>query len=167
MLLRTQNLLTFFLIGVLGYAVIGVWGMPIQANLFPKAIGILALVLLFWQLYMDMQPEDSKSKKEKDDSSAADFEFTEEEALAPAKRKTIEMFGWIFGFGLGLWLLGFHIAVPMMILLFLVRHGQSWTLTLSVTLVAGIVLWSVFDLLLHLPFPPGKLFDWLSGPPAI
>ncbi len=167
MLLRNQNLLTFFLIGVLAYAVSGVWGMPIQANLFPKAIGILALVLLFWQLYMDMQPEDSKSKKEKDDSSAADFEFTEEEALAPAKRKTIEMFGWIFGFGLGLWRLGFHIAVPMMILLFLVRHGQSWTLTLSVTLVAGIVLWSVFDLLLHLPFPPGKLFDWLSGPPAI
>jgi hypothetical protein len=167
MSLRTQNLLTYFLIGVFAYAVIGVWGMPLEANLFPKAIGILALVLLVWQLYMEMQPEGSKSKKKKEAGNVADFGFTEEEALAPAKRKTIEMFGWIFGFGLALWLLGFHIAVPLMILLFLVRHRQSWTLTLSVTLVAGIVLWSVFDFLLHLPFPPGKLFDWLSGPPAI
>jgi hypothetical protein len=81
-----------------------------------------------------------------------------------ARRRAINTFAWIFGF-LGLvWFLGFQIAVPLVVFLYLkVQSRERWVLSLVYTGVAWVFLWGVFDRFLHLPFPESAIFGWLES----
>jgi hypothetical protein len=156
--LHHRTLLTLSLIGVFGYVVIEAWDMPAQARLFPLTIGAIALALLALQLFREVLLEGAKGKE----ASGADMDFTEEEASAEGRRRTFETFGWIFGLALGLWLLGFYTAIPLMVFLYLLRHREKPVLVVALPLGTWAATWGVFDRLLHLPFPPGVLIEWLG-----
>jgi len=160
MSLNVDKYLIPFLILVFAYAVYEVWDMPIQARLFPWIIGFLGLGLVLWTFFRSLRTAVSGAEEKTD--SSADFGFTAEEASEKGRRSTWEIFGWIYAFILILWLVGFHIAIPLMVFLYLVRHHERWTVTVGLTVGSWVVLWSIFDRLLHLPFPPGAFFDWLG-----
>lgn len=156
--LRRRTLLTLFFVAVFGYAVVAAWDMPIQARLFPLSIGLLGLALLLLQLVRELRP----AAAAREEGSAADIDFTAEEDSAEGRAKTRELFGWIFGFVFALWLIGFLIAIPLMILLFLLRHRESALVTATLPLSVGLATWGLFDRLLNLPLPRGELFQWLG-----
>jgi hypothetical protein len=151
-------LFTVGLIVVFAYVVYSSQEMPLQAKMYPMTIGTIALMLLIWQLAREILPAKTEESRE----TGADMDFTEEESTPGGKKRTLELFGWVYGFGLALWLIGFFVAIPVMVFLYLLRQRESWVISLSFPTVAGLSTWLLFNNLLHLPFPPGVLFELLG-----
>ena len=155
---QPRSILTLVFIVIFTYAVYEVWDMPDQAKMYPWTIGLISLVLLVWQFVHEILP----SKKENSFETGVDMDFTEEEASREGKRRALELFGWMYGFAASLWLLGYFVAIPLMVFLYMVRHKESRVLTIAMPTAAGLATWMLFSHLLHLPFPPGLLLE-LSG----
>lgn len=155
---RPRTLLTLFLIAAFAYVVIASSDMPIQAKLYPWTIGLMALTLLTYQLVREILPSAQQESRE----TGGDFDFTEEEASSEGKRRAVELFGWLYGFAALLWLIGFYLAIPLMVFLYMLRHRETRTLTIALPLCTGTATWGIFGYFLHLPFPPGVLIE-LAG----
>lgn len=158
---QPRSLLTLFLMAFFVFIVAQSSDMPEKAKMYPWVVGLIALALLAVQLVREVLPARSGPARETRETGA-DVDFTEEEASAAGKRRTLELFGWIYGFAATLWLIGFYLAIPAMVFAYLLRHRESPVVTVAMPAVAGLATWGLFDRLLHLPFPPGVLFEWLG-----
>ena len=155
---QPRTILTLFFILLFGYVVYAAWDMPIQAKLYPWTVGIIALTLLAYQFVREIMPSDEGNSRE----TGVDIDFTDEEASKAGKRKALELFGWLYGFALLLWLLGFFVSVPLMVLAYMVRHKESMVMTISLPVGCGLTTWIIFGHFLHLPFPPGIVLEALG-----
>lgn len=153
---QPRTLLTLFFVILFGYVVVEAADMPIQAKLYPWVIGGIALVLLAWQLVREILP----ASETESDETGVDIAFTAEEASRDGRRRAMELFAWLYGFAALLWLIGFHLAIPLMVAAYLARSRESIVLTLTLAGVMGVATWVIFDHFLHLPFPPGVLIEW-------
>jgi putative tricarboxylic transport membrane protein len=138
-----------------GYAVIAATAWPLKAALFPLVIGIplfcLAAAEALWTLF-------GSASKEADE--ARDFQLTIGKGSA---RRTLVAAGWILAFFAAIVLLGFPIAIPLFVFLYLKLQGrESWVVSIVMTAAVWGVFYGLFDLLLHLPFPVGWLVAWLG-----
>ena len=129
---------------------------PWKAKLFPLVIGIplfcLATAELLWVIFGSAAA-----------AKASDFQLAADVPVELARRRTALAAGWIIGFFLLILLLGFPVAVPTFVFLYLklqAREGWLFCTIFTAALWAGF--YGLFDLLLHLPFPPGLLLDWLA-----
>jgi hypothetical protein len=130
---------------------------PWKAKLFPLVIGIplfcLAAAEALWTLF-GRQPERQ---------GASDFQLSTDQAPQVARRRTVIAAAWAIGFFLLIVLLGFQIAVPVMVFAYLKLQGkEGWIFTIVFTAAVSGLFYGLFDLLLHLPFPPGLLLEWLG-----
>jgi len=118
-----------------------------RAGLFPWAIGFPVLALAIVQLGMELT-----GKTRFSGIGAADIG-----ADIPAevvRRRTAIIIAWIFAFYLALWLLGFSLAIPVTMFLYLKVEGrEKWPITIILTLVAWGFFYGVFDYGLSVPFP--------------
>ncbi|NIO06810.1 MAG: hypothetical protein GTO40_02040 [Deltaproteobacteria bacterium] len=133
---------------------------PVEARTFPWVIGLPMTFLGLLQVAIDLGWVGARG------SGGAE---AEKEPLAQAtspksaQRRTISIFLWIYGF-LGLiWLVGFPLAVPLVVFCYLkIQSHEGWYISLGLTAMAWGFLWGVFDRFLHLPFPDGMMFQWLA-----
>jgi hypothetical protein len=153
---QPRSILTVCFIAVFSYVVISSSEMPLQAKLYPWTIGIIALVLLSYQLIREVLPP----AKTETDKTGVDIDFTEEESSQLGRRRALELFAWMYGFAGLLWLIGFYTAIPMMVFAYMLRHKETAVMTIALPLGAGVATWYIFGHLLHLPFPPGILLEW-------
>jgi hypothetical protein len=73
-----------------------------------------------------------------------------------ALRRTIATFGWLVGFALLIVGLGFSLAIPIFVLLYLkVSAREAWPRSLALAVVAWAIVHGLFVRLLNLPFPEG------------
>jgi Tripartite tricarboxylate transporter TctB family len=132
----------------------------LQARLYPWAIGIPMLILAIVQVVLDLKGVASKQTASE---APVDVQLAERTDPALARRRTINIFSWLVGYLLAVWLLGFSYCVPLIVFLYLkVQSRESWPLTIALTMVAWIFFYGLFDRLLHLPFPDGEIFVWLG-----
>lgn len=132
----------------------------LQARLYPWAIGIPMVILAIVQVIMDLK---GVKAKESADATPMDFQFTKEIDPATAKKRAIKMFAWLLGFFAAIWLLGFPIAIGLMVFTYLkFQGGESWVLSVTLTVIACVFFYGLFVKLLHLPFPEGWLITWLG-----
>ena len=132
----------------------------LQARLYPLAIGIPMLVLALVQLVLTLKGTDKKAAPS---DAPVDFQFGQAMDSALARRRTLNIFSWIFGFLAGIWLLGFSLAVPAMVFLYLkVQSREALMLSLGLTGAAWLLFWGLFERLLRLPFPEAQLFVWMA-----
>jgi hypothetical protein len=97
------------------------------------------------------------------DAAPVDFQFTQNIDPALAKKRTINIFSWILGFFVGIYLLGFAITIPLLVFTYLkFQSGEKWLLSIILTAGAWLVFYTLFVKLLVLPFPDGKIFTWLG-----
>jgi hypothetical protein len=139
---------------VSGYGVVVATAWPWKAALFPLVIGIplfcLAAAEAVWTL-LGSAPQGGEAK---------DFQLSIGKQTA---RRTAEAFAWIIGFFAAIVLLGFPIAVPLFMLLYLKLQGrEGWVLSIVMTVAVWGVFYGLFDRLLHLPFAAGWLLTWLG-----
>jgi hypothetical protein len=132
----------------------------LQARLYPWAIGIPMVILAIVQVILDLKGVQAKQSS---DATPVDFQFTKEIDPATAKKRAIIMFSWLAGFFFAIWLLGFPIAIALMMFTYLkFQGGESWVLSIALTVVAWLAFWGLFVKLLTLPFPEGVLITWLG-----
>ena len=90
-------------------------------------------------------------------------EDVEEIPPAETRRRTLAIGAWVVGFFLSIWLIGFvwsSLVATFLYLKFGAREG--WLVSVVLTAVAYLFFAGIFDMMLHLPFPPGDLFVWLG-----
>jgi hypothetical protein len=132
----------------------------LQARLYPWAIGIPMLILAIVQVILDLKGVQAKTQS---DATPVDFQFTKEVDPATAKKRAVIMFSWLAGFLLAIWLLGFPIAIALMMFTYLkFQGGESWVLSIALTVVAWLAFWGLFVKLLNLPFPEGLIITRLG-----
>ena len=131
-----------------------------QARLYPWVIGLPMLVLGVIHLGMDL-----KGGRTKNVSGAPPVDFQFAKGIDPelAKWRTINIFSWIFGFIIGVWLVGFSISIPGIIFFYLKMHArEGWVLSVLLTVAGWLLYWGLFDQILRLPLPDGKIFLWMG-----
>lgn len=160
MKVRPQTIFSFL---VLVFFVLVLWGgkdWPVKAQLYPWVVGVPMVLLAAFNLFMDLKGGNQKSALE---TTPADFQFTKGIDPVLARWRTVNIFAWILGFVLGIWLVGFFVTVPLFFFLYLkVQSREGWTLSLVLTGAAWFMSWGLFDQLLHLPLPEGQIFFWLG-----
>ena len=126
-----------------------------QARLFPWTIGIPTMLLCFLQLGMDL----FRSKNEDEDvAGMMDLPVDRSVPVAVVIRRAVNIFGWIFGLFLSIWIIGFILSVPLFLLLYLsVQAGESWKVSVSYTVVMLVFMVGVFEMVLHIPWPVGLI----------
>ena len=135
-------------------------GWRMQARLYPWVIGIPMAILAVIQVILDLKGVQAKQSA---DATPMDFQFSKETEPVLAKKRTIIMFSWLLGFYFGVWLLGFPIAIPLMMFTYLKFQGQEpWGLSITLTVIAWFFFYGLFVRLLNLPFPEGLILTWLG-----
>jgi hypothetical protein len=132
----------------------------LQARLYPWAVGLPMLILAIIQVVLDLK---GVGPKQTAGDAPVDVQLAERTDPALARRRTINIFSWLVGYLIAVWLLGFSYCVPLIVFLYLkFQSRERWPLTIALTALAWIFFYGLFDRLLHLPFPDGELFTWLG-----
>lgn len=134
------------------WAAISALAWPLKAALFPLVISIplfcLAAAEVAWLLLGSAERGHTKDFQ----PPPADVP----EALA--RRRMGLAVGWIFGFFAAIVLLGFPIAVPLFVFLYLrLQAKERWLFCAVFSVAVWTVFYGLFDRLLHLPFAAGWL----------
>ena len=158
-----RALFALFFVGVFAFIVyqakFGFGSWEPRAALFPLAIGVPCLILAILTLGLELFR--SKHLVTSEDVLAADA--ANEIAPDEARNRTIVIAGWIIGFFLAIWFLGFPIASAIATFLYLkFSGGERWVTSVALALAAWIFFYGMFDYALKLPFPEGVLLDWLK-----
>ena len=132
----------------------------LQARLYPWAIGIPMIVLAIVQVILDLK---GVRAKQPSDGAPVDFQFSTDVDPAVARRRTLNIFAWILGFFVGIVLLGFTITIPLLVFSYLkFQSGESWLLSIILSVCAWLIFYGLFVRLLTLPFPEGLILTWLG-----
>jgi len=125
-----------------------------RARLFPWAIGFAGLALALLQLRSDVASLVRSRRVGREEKSNA--------KSALARQRTLSMTAWILGFFAAIWLLGFSVAVPLTILVYLKGARERWPISIALACFGWLAFYGLFDHLLHVPFPEGQLFVWMK-----
>jgi len=156
------NLHFFLALGVAlfaGYALYSAMDWPFRTALFPRLIAVplllLALVEMGWS---------ALGAEKQREGHAVDFELTTEIDSVAARRRTLTIVAWIFGFFILILLVGFPAGVPLFVFLYLKFAGkEGWGLALVLTVLSWLLMTGLFDWLLHIPFPDGWIQSLLES----
>ena len=156
---RIRSLLTLGLIAVFALVAVDASGLPSQARLFPYVVAFVALPLLVWQLVVELSP--ALSRREPRDAGT-DFAATDAEKRGAGLARAGEFFLWLFAFVAALWALGFRVAIPAFLLLFLLRGGERWWMAAAFAAGGWAATHFIFGKALVLPLPKGALWQALG-----
>lgn len=138
-----------------GYAIVTAWDWPWKAALFPLAIGIPVFLLATAEVAWGFLGKHAEG------DAAKDFQLSTHLPPKEALRRTGIAIAWILGFFAGIVLLGFQIAIPLFVFLFLTVQGrEGWIFSVVFAAIIWAIFYGLFDYLLHLPFPTGLILDW-------
>jgi hypothetical protein len=159
---------------------------PAGARFMPYVLGFPAIALCLLQLFLDARERhlakaDTRTELQKAEEQvsrvvghAVHFDVGDillpDQGLEPGEqiRRELIAWGYFLGLILGIILFGFHISVPVFLVLFLRRRAEaSWRLTIGLTAGASIVLFFVFERVLHISLHQGfiteRLTDMIGG----
>ena len=126
-----------------------------RAGLFPWAIGFPVLALSIALLVSNLKRRGPSRGDARGKLTGPDI------PAKVASRRTAGIFGWIAGYFVAIWLLGFSLAGPLCTFVHL-KFGarERWLITLIFCAVSWLLIYGLFDRVLHVPFPTGKLLEW-------
>ena len=125
---------------------------PFRAALFPMVVGIPLFILSTVQFLKSAFLGGKGHIKE----ATIDFKLSEMEDKALEKKRTIDIFLWILGFFFMVLLIGFPIAVPLFMFLYMKLHGkEKWGTSLILTFVAWASFYGLFVKFCDVPFMEG------------
>jgi hypothetical protein len=128
-----------------------------RTGLFPWAIGFPVLFLTIFQLIMDFLDKGNRRSGDHLGKRGPDL------PVDVVNRRTAGIFGWILGYFVAIWLLGFSFGVPLCTFIQLKIFGrEKWPHSLIYTASTWALIYGIFDRVLHVPFPTGYLFEALG-----
>ena len=150
---RSALILGIGIMAVSAFAALSALAWPLKTALFPLVISVplfclaSAEVVCLWL-------------------SGPRFAQTQDFQRPPAEvpgtvagARTLRATGWILGFFAAIGLLGFLVAVPLFLFLYLkLESREGWIFSIVFTAAVWGVFYGLFERLLHLPFGSGLLF---------
>ena len=131
-------------------------GWRIYAKLLPFVIGLPMLAMALTQLVLDIRKREAAS----DDSPAGGI--ADGIPVELVRRRALTIVGYLLGLFLSVWLLGFYLSIPLFTFLYLkLESGESWWLSILLTVLAWVFIIGLFEWLLEQPFPQGLVISWL------
>jgi hypothetical protein len=153
---RASLALALGVMAVSGYGVIAAWFWPWKAALFPLVIGVPLFVLSAAEALWVLLGTTERGQIQ-------DFQISHDLPEREILRRGAAAAGWIGAFFVAILLLGFPLAVPLFVLLYLKLQGkEGWIFSAVFTAAVWLFFYGLFDHLLHLPFPDGWLLTWLG-----
>jgi hypothetical protein len=77
--------------------------------------------------------------------------------------RTLRLAGWFMGMLAAIWLVGYHVAVPVFVFFYLLVFGETkWWLATTAGAVFFLLIYVLFDFVLHTEWPEPALLRWLS-----
>ena len=157
----SKYLLTIALFALFGYAMARGLDMPFRAMMMPVFVASIALPLLALGLYQDIR-KDQKRISDANESTG-DLAMTEAEVTPEAFRRVLYFFIWFAALIAGAQVLGFLVALPLLVVIYLlVNKEPMWLSALLGLGVLAILYWG-FQVGLVLPLPRGVLITLLFG----
>jgi hypothetical protein len=148
---KPRSLFSLMLMAVAAYAVFSARHWSLKAALFPFATGIPLFVLAGTLFVLEFLGDDKSTG-----GPAVELELSTDVDPVVARRRIGGILAWIAGFIVLVFLLGFPVAVPLFIFFYLFLQSQvGWWLSLSLTAIAWLCFYGLFQWLLHLPFEDG------------
>lgn len=152
-------LLSLGVMVVSAWAVLAATAWPWKAALFPLVIGIPVFLLAAAEFCVAAIGRAASAE-----AQAIDFVPSQPVDRALALRRTVAAFGWLVAFALLIVALGFSLAIPIFVLLYLRLHAEgAWTRSLLLSVGAWAIVHGLFVRLLNLPFPEGWVQTWLRA----
>jgi hypothetical protein len=144
---------------------VGLWeakDWSLQAGLFPRALGVAALVLALWQLILDLV-HGRKPVADQDAARLVDLPVDRDVPASEVLRRGGIAFAWIFGFTLAIWAMGFGLAVPVFLFLYVILQAdERWWFAAVTALSMSLFQYVVFDRIIHTNWPEGIIQQWLG-----
>jgi hypothetical protein len=155
---KPRSLFSLMLMAVAAYAIFKARHWSLKAALFPFATGIPLFLLAGTLFVLDFVSGDENSG-----GPAIELELSSDVDPAVARRRIIGILVWIAGFIVLVFLVGFPIAVPLFIFFYLFLQSRvGLPLSVTLTAVAWLCFYGLFQWLLHLPFEDGFIQSLLG-----
>lgn len=133
-----------------------------SAKLFPFFAGFPGLLLAAVQVWREMTGWESRNAAS---GVQVDESYDETIDLSVRRQRTGWFFFWLLATAVGIWALGLPIALSVSLALWARIEGkESWIKSLSVGVVAFLIVWGLFTKVFGLGWPPGELFFLLGLP---
>jgi putative tricarboxylic transport membrane protein len=151
-------LFSLFLLAIAGYAVFSASHWSFKAGFFPLVVAIPLIILTVVHLVLEFF-----GGSEKASGPAVDAEFAKDVAPEVARRRVVEIFSWIAGFIVLVFLVGFPVAVPLFMISYLTMQSRiGWLQSMTLTAGAWGFFYFLFQRLLNLQFEAGVIQGWMG-----
>ncbi|MFC2066873.1 hypothetical protein ACFLUO_07500 [Chloroflexota bacterium] len=125
---------------------------------YPVIVGVPCLVITLILLVRELRGKVSEE-------SGMDLIRDDSISRSLAYKRAARYLGWILALYLGIWLLGFKLAIPLFFVLFIGLEGKSkWWIVLALTGLAVFMILIPFGLLLGVYWPMGLIEQFLDLP---
>lgn len=160
---RPVILFTVFLIALFAFAVFEAKDFAFAGRLFPLIVGIPALILTIVQLFLDLKAKPAANGADRQDfvDIAPDLSIP----VTVVRTRALRFLSWILGLYLGIWVVGFKIAVPLFFIAFMRVEGKArWILIFSLTALSVYAIFYHFEELLGVFWPKPAISRWVEIP---
>lgn len=132
---------------------------PYKAALYPLAIGIPVIIMGIAQLILSLLGKGKTAEK----LTSMTIDASEDVDTTLVSRKDFLTFLWILVFFLLVFLFGFTIAGPLIVLLYLkIQSKEGWVTTLLSTASILVFFYSLFIWIMQVQFPDGWVIEMLK-----
>ena len=132
-----RSIFTLFVALILAGAILVSMEWSIRASIIILVLGSIGLAFAATQFVSDMRNLRSEAP-----------------AAQPASRwGNVEIWAWILGFYAMIHIIGFLATVPLFVFLYTKVYGGGWILSAALGVLSWGFVYSLFDVLLHVPWP--------------
>ena len=125
---------------------------PVRASIVILLLGSVGIILTLVQWAFDFKAlRAAVSKVQRPTFEVAALEHQ-------GRWGSLEMWGWLWGLFFLIHLIGFPIALPLFVFLYVKLYGDRWTTALLIAAGTWGFLYGIFEQLLHVPWPK----PWLN-----
>ena len=157
MRLKGSVIFNIFLVLVFAVVIIVDLGYSYKARLSPLVVGIPGLIVSLISLVSELRKGLGKKDSLAEDQAAA---AATEVKQAGNIGKEIIAFAWLTGLFLLIYVVGFMVAIPVYLFLYLkVKSSETLVLSILYSLISWGVLYGFFGVILHIPLYPGIIVD--------
>ncbi|HWO41602.1 MAG TPA: tripartite tricarboxylate transporter TctB family protein, partial [Candidatus Eisenbacteria bacterium] len=148
-----------FLILIGSYVAYAASGWSFKTGFFPLTVAIPLIVLAAAHLLLELF-----GGPEKPGGTVAEAEFSQPVSPDVARCRELAIFGWIAGFIAFVALIGFPLAVPLFVFLYLkIQSRIGWLQTAALTAGTWIAFHLLFQRVVQLQFEDGLIQAWLGA----
>lgn len=144
------------------YVVVSAFGFPAISRRVPQTVGLIGLAFALIELFASMAQR-AHGADEHRSGIQVDLEVDKGIPAGVILKRFSLVFTAILGLVVTIWLLGFYVAIPLFVGLYLKLVGGEPLVRVAAVSAAMFALLVVFRMLFEIYYPPGALQVWFEG----